>query len=195
MHTRAVWLSASHMQRLWRIGKVIRPALPLPTEEKEEKTVLHETHRKCVGDCLYVCVCVSICVFVCAHACTCPLVLSSASKAGDQCLVIACLWLHSLSRLQLQLQHYIKTQLRVGLLSRQNWSCGFSIYPKLPLISRFRLDWIILNWIPTTFWNNLHFKVSCKGGLTWHYVLCKIILHLTKLAGQVNYCNSMPDSH
>lgn len=67
MSTCAVWLSASHMLCVWRIGKVIRPVLPLQTQEKEEKTILHETRRKCVGDCrvVNVCVCGRICVHVC----------------------------------------------------------------------------------------------------------------------------------
>lgn len=51
VHTCAAWLFASHLQCLWRIGKVIRPTLPLQNWGEGRVVVLHETHRKCVGEC------------------------------------------------------------------------------------------------------------------------------------------------
>lgn len=68
MHTRAVRLLASHMHCLWRIGKVIRPALPLQTEEKEEKDCLTWNTQEMCGW-LLVCVCVCVCVCFCVRAC------------------------------------------------------------------------------------------------------------------------------
>lgn len=38
-------------------------------KRRKKKTVLHETHRKCVGDCLYVYVSVSVCVRAWMRAC------------------------------------------------------------------------------------------------------------------------------
>ena len=111
MHTRAVWLSASHMQCLWRIGKVIRPVLPLQQKRKKKRpSYMKRTGNVWVTAFKRVCVCVCVCVCVSVCVCVCVPVWSSAQRVGDQCLVIVCLWLLSLSRLQLQLQP-IKTAL------------------------------------------------------------------------------------
>lgn len=104
MHTRAVLLSASHMQCLWHIGKVTRPVLPPKQKSNKIGHLTWSTQEMCGWVPFYVCVCVStrlcvwVCeretVFVCAHVAP----AGSACKARDRCLIIASLWFGPLTQ-------------------------------------------------------------------------------------------------
>lgn len=109
----------------------------LPKQKRKKKRSSYVKHTGNVWVTASMCVCVWLFVYVC----TCPLVWSSAWRARDQFLVIACLWFLPLSRLQLQLQS-IKTLLKAEswiAQQKKNWSCEIRIGPKpLPQISQIK---------------------------------------------------------